>query len=150
MAKITFLVKDCSNEEILQVLGIFRERLVVRNENGDEINTKKFERTFKIILGRVVFVRSQNSFTFNEKEITFTTNEKKILSWFFHNPSKVASRDMLLAITYGPGSANNDRTIDSHIKKIRQKIKGAGAHELHFMLKTAYGEGYKLDPKAKK
>ena len=71
-------------------------------------------------------------------------NTKRVLyCWVtFKIPNKVYSRDHLLSTIWGFKTDTEDRTIDSHIRNIREKLRHAGfPADQH--LKTVWGIGYK-------
>lgn len=76
------------------------------------------------------------------KVILLTTNEFKILSTLLTNPGQVFSREQLIEKAFGIDYEGFDRTIDTHIKNIRQKIED-NPKEPKYIL-TVYGVGYKF------
>ncbi len=75
-----------------------------------------------------------------EKAIEITAKEFDIMKAFFENPHIVMSREKLIELAFGYDYEGFDRTIDSHIKKIRQKIEDDTKNPIY--LKTKYGAGY--------
>lgn len=80
----------------------------------------------------------------NNLVVDFTTNEFKILLSLVSNPGNVLSREQLIESAFGHGYEGYDRTIDTHIKNIRQKIEGD--HKKPEYIHTVYGAGYKFEP----
>ncbi|HBD92714.1 MAG: hypothetical protein A2015_14565 [Spirochaetes bacterium GWF1_31_7] len=76
------------------------------------------------------------------KEIQLTTTEFKILTILAGNEGWVYSRDKLIAGIWGEDRYVIDRTIDVHIKHLREKIGDAAR-----FIKNVRGVGYKLDTK---
>lgn len=76
------------------------------------------------------------------KEIALTAVELKLLSAFMRRPKKVFERDSIMSHAYGDNIVVSDRTIDSHIRKIRQKFADFGVDPIE----TVHGIGYKLSP----
>lgn len=76
------------------------------------------------------------------KVILLTTNEFKILYTLLTNPGQVFSREQLIEKAFGIDYEGFDRTIDTHIKNIRQKIED-NPKEPKYIL-TVYGVGYKF------
>lgn len=74
--------------------------------------------------------------------INLTTNEFKILLALLTNPGQVFSREHLVQKAFGVEYEGFDRTIDSHIKNIRQKIEDN--HKEPKYIITVYGMGYKF------
>jgi two-component system OmpR family response regulator len=75
-----------------------------------------------------------------ETEVVLTVTEFALLRCLMGYAGKVYSRGELVERAYGLGHAITDRTIDSHIRRIRRKLAGAGADPIE----TVYGVGYRL------
>ena len=89
------------------------------------------------------------SSTLKEKEhMVFVTGEKidlthkefELLNLFLHNPNMVFSRDKLMSSIWGTDYIGETRTVDMHIKTLRQKLGAAGGQ-----IKTVIGVGYRLE-----
>jgi len=78
----------------------------------------------------------------NKKQIKLTPSEFKILSALAKYPNKVFTRDELINIAFGDDIAVYDRTVDSHIKNIRQKIESDPKNPVYII--TIFGVGYKF------
>lgn len=76
------------------------------------------------------------------KEVTLTVTEFLILQALAQRPGVVKSRDSLMDAAYEDQVYVDDRTIDSHIKRLRKKIKTADPD--FDRIETLYGVGYKL------
>jgi two-component system response regulator BaeR len=84
--------------------------------------------------------------TLNGRDLELTAVEFKLLSFLAANPGRIASRDQLMERIYRDHRIVNDRTIDSHIKKLRKKItEAAPGREL---VHSVYGVGYKFETKS--
>jgi two-component system OmpR family response regulator len=75
------------------------------------------------------------------QDIGLTAKEFQLLQILAATPSKVFSRDEIIDRLHGPGFAITDRTIDSHIRHIRQKFSAIGAEDV---IETRAGIGYRL------
>ncbi|WP_448955679.1 response regulator transcription factor [Labrys neptuniae] len=73
--------------------------------------------------------------------VGLTAKEFQLLQILAATPSKVFSRDEIIDRLHGPGFAITDRTIDSHIRHIRQKFSGLGAEDV---IETRAGIGYRI------
>jgi two-component system phosphate regulon response regulator PhoB/two-component system alkaline phosphatase synthesis response regulator PhoP len=76
-------------------------------------------------------------------EIKLTAVEFKILLLLSANRGKVFSREMILDHLWGNEKAVLDRTVDVHIKNLRDKLGAAGN-----MIKNIRSVGYKMDAEA--
>lgn len=72
-----------------------------------------------------------------------TAIEFKILLALVSNPSQVLSRDQLIELALGAEYEGYDRTIDTHIKNLRQKIEDDPKNPKYIL--TVYGAGYKFE-----
>ena len=75
------------------------------------------------------------------KEVRLTVTEFLILQALAARPGMVKNRDQLMDAAYGESVFLDDRTIDSHIKRLRRKIKAQDSSFDH--IETLYGIGYK-------
>jgi two-component system, OmpR family, response regulator len=76
----------------------------------------------------------------HDMPITLTATEFQVISTLLTHPDKVFTRDALMDGIYN-NVIVSDRTIDSHIRRVRQKFADAGAHTI---IETMHGVGYKL------
>jgi DNA-binding response OmpR family regulator len=76
------------------------------------------------------------------EEVKLTPNEYKLLVTLIKYPNKVFTRDELIASAFGDEFEGYDRTIDSHIKNLRQKIESDPKNPVY--VKTIHGVGYKF------
>lgn len=83
---------------------------------------------------------------FHNKPILVTPKEFALIGLFLKNPHKVYSRDHLLSAIWGLNSNIDDRTIDSHIRNLREKLRNEGFPIDNHLL-TVWGIGYKWVPK---
>jgi DNA-binding response OmpR family regulator len=79
---------------------------------------------------------------YENQQIPMTPKEFSLLSLFLKNPNKVFSRDHLMSSIWSFSSDTDDRTIDSHIRNIRDKFRKFG-FPIDQYLKTVWGVGYK-------
>lgn len=75
------------------------------------------------------------------KMLEFTLKEFELLLYLYKNSGIVLTRDRLLDAVWGYDYYGDNRTIDSHIARIRTKLGDWGVTHL----KTVYGMGYKLE-----
>lgn len=74
--------------------------------------------------------------------VNLTPNEFKILKILIRNPNRVFTREELIEKVMGFDYEGYDRTIDAHIKNLRQKIEDDTKNPVY--IKTVYGVGYKF------
>lgn len=76
-----------------------------------------------------------------DKDMTLTATEFAILNLLAGRPGKVFERDELMRGAYPGKRIVSHRTIDSHIRRLRDKLRAEGAEVIH----TSHGVGYRLD-----
>ncbi len=74
--------------------------------------------------------------------VNLTPNEYKLLLTFCRNPKRVFTREELVVIIFGYDYEGQERSIDTHIKNLRQKIEDE-SREPRFII-TVHGVGYKF------
>jgi two-component system response regulator ChvI len=80
--------------------------------------------------------------TWKGEPVTLTVTEFLILQALAHRPGVVKSRNALMDAAYDDQVYVDDRTIDSHIKRLRKKFK---VTDTSFdMIETLYGVGYRF------
>ncbi|MFB9762529.1 response regulator transcription factor [Ectobacillus funiculus] len=80
--------------------------------------------------------------SFHGKELILTPIEFSLLGLFLNNNSYVFSREQLIERIWGTESDTEDRTVDSHIRNLRDKLRKVG-FPIEQHLKTVYGIGYR-------
>lgn len=78
----------------------------------------------------------------NGREIQFTPKEFELLWFLASHPRRVYSREQLLENVWGYAYPGDYRTIDTHIKRLRQKLKNPGAKNY---IVTVWGKGYRFE-----
>lgn len=122
-----YVTKPFNEDELLARMQALLRRRPPRNHieiNGLLWNKNQFELTFKNTL------------------IKLTPKEFIMLGHFIKNPNQVFSREQLIELIWGYDSNTEGRTVDSHVRNMREKIRQAGFPiDDHF--KTVWGVGYK-------
>jgi two-component system, OmpR family, response regulator len=72
-------------------------------------------------------------------ELALTVTEFELLRALLQSPGRVLSRAQLVELAYGTGHYISDRTVDSHVRRLRGKLGAAAA-----LVETVYGVGYRL------
>ncbi|TRX02899.1 response regulator [Candidatus Methylobacter oryzae] len=79
-----------------------------------------------------------------EQEIELTTVEFQLLQALYQQPGRIFSRSKLMDLIYQDQRIVSDRTIDSHIKKLRKKLIYLLPDQE--LIHSVYGAGYRYDP----
>ena len=87
---------------------------------------------------------NENDMTVEQQgaRVQLTVVEYKLLAKMMSHPGRIYTRDQLMDAVYDDGRIVTDRTIDSHIKKLRQKLKMLSPQ--HNFIQAIYGCGYKF------
>jgi two-component system, OmpR family, alkaline phosphatase synthesis response regulator PhoP len=100
--------------------------------------TKKKKSSSKISIGDLVIDRASYTVSVRDEQVTLPKKEFELLYFLAQNPQKVFSRDDLLHNIWGSDVYVLARTVDVHIRKVREKI-GEG------YITTVKGVGYKFE-----
>lgn len=95
---------------------------------------------FIISLNGIVINEDEHTVTIDTKPVTLTLKEYDLLKLLISNPGKVYTREKLLSKIWGMDFLGETRTVDMHIKNLRQKLG-----EKSPMIKTVVGVGYRLE-----
>ncbi|NWN94538.1 MAG: response regulator transcription factor, partial [Bacillus sp. (in: Bacteria)] len=79
---------------------------------------------------------------YQNQPVSVTPKEFAMLGLFLQHPNQVFSREQLLTSIWGYEVETEDRTIDSHIRNVRDKLRNAG-FPVDSHLQTVWGVGYK-------
>ena len=93
-------------------------------------------------IGEITLSDKEHLVTVNGEKVVLTFKEFEILKLFMQSPGIVFSRDKLLSEVWGIDYLGESRTVDMHIKTLRQKLDDAGA-----LIETVIGVGYKMEGK---
>ena len=93
--------------------------------------------------GRLTMDPSRHKVLWDGREVTLTVTEFMILEALAQRPGVVKSRNQLLDIAYQDDVYVDDRTIDSHIKRMRRKFRTVDQN--FDGIETLYGVGYKFE-----
>ena len=152
---IIMLTAKANEEDMLKGLGIgaddyitkpfslkelyARIEAVLRRSSSDLIplcNKSSFNN------GDLIIDIESRLITKNMEEVKLTPNEFKLLATLIKYPNKVFTREELIASAFGDEFEGYDRSIDSHIKNVRQKIESDPKNPIY--VKTIHGVGYKF------
>ena len=75
-----------------------------------------------------------------EREINLTTKEFELLELLISNPNKVYSREKLLNLVWGADYPGDVRTVDVHVRRLREKIESKPSDPKY--VHTKWGVGY--------
>ncbi|MBP3390544.1 MAG: response regulator transcription factor [Clostridia bacterium] len=113
---------------------------MVAHVNAVLRRTTKQETTADITVGNITLKEAEHKVIAEGEKVELTHKEFEILKLFMHSPNMVFSRDRLMSEIWGMDYIGETRTVDMHIKTLRQKLGGAGGQ-----IKTVIGVGYRLE-----
>jgi len=116
----------------------FRPSILVARVNA--IIKRSYNETSKILKGILCIDKDKHTVTIKGISTVLSITEYKLLIFLIENEGIVISRDMILANVWGYDYDGTDRTVDTHVKRLRDKLLSAG----HYV-KTVRGYGYKFE-----
>jgi two-component system response regulator ChvI len=149
------------NEEIDELFGLkmgaddfirkpFSQRLLIEHVKAvlrryackDSTETKEADAAKVLERGLLRMDPERHTCTWKNEPVTLTVTEFMILQALATRPGVVKSRNALMDAAYDDQVYVDDRTIDSHIKRLRKKFKQA--EDSFDMIETLYGVGYRF------
>ena len=131
---------DYIKKPFSQRLLMERVKAVLRRHevsSGNEINDEIVRRN------DLVLDPSRHLCAWKEIEVNLTVTEFLLIQALTRRPGHVKSRDQLIDAAYGENTYVDDRTIDSHIKRLRRKFKDVD--DEYSQIETLYGVGYRYN-----
>ena len=129
-----------------QRLLIARIRAILRRQELEksEAESSRSEPEPQLIQeGRLVMDPARHKVLWGGKDVSLTVTEFLILEALAQRPGVVKNRNQLLDVAYQDDVYVDDRTIDSHIKRIRRKFRAVDPS--FDSIETLYGVGYKFN-----
>ena len=110
-----------------------RHETAGRDNGGDEVMRR----------GELILDPARHLCTWKGDEVNLTVTEFLIVESLARHPGHVKNRDQLIDAAYGENIYVDDRTIDSHIKRLRRKFREANKD--FTAIETLYGVGYRYN-----
>ncbi len=123
-----YLVKPFGVMEMVARVNAVLRRTAKQNSSDD------------ITVGLITLKEKEHKVFVEGKKTELTHKEFDMLNLFMKNPGVVFSRDNLMSEIWGMDYIGETRTVDMHIKTLRQKLGSAGSQ-----IKTVIGVGYRLE-----
>ncbi len=134
---------DFIKKPFSQRLLVERVKAVLRRaQTRDPATAKPGEATKLLERGGLSMDPERHTCTWNGLPVTLTVTEFLILYSLAQRPGVVKSRNALMDAAYDDQVYVDDRTIDSHIKRLRKKFKSSDTD--FDMIETLYGVGYRF------
>ena len=132
-----YVVKPFDAKEVMA-----RVKAVLRRTNGESENSEKEKKT-------VIYDNLEINITNYEMKVKGVAvdtppKELELIYHFASNPNRVFTRDQLLDEVWGFDYYGDSRTVDVHVKRLREKLENVSDK---WCLKTVWGVGYKFETK---
>lgn len=160
-SKMPVIFLTSKDDEIDEVLGLrmgaddymrkpFSERLLVerirallRRQEALAMDDSEIDESKIMVRGQLTMDPLRHAVTWKGRDVSLTVTEFLLLQALAQRPGFVKSRDQLMDVAYDDQVYVDDRTIDSHIKRLRKKMRMAD--DVFGAIETLYGIGYKYN-----
>ena len=115
---------------------VARIRAVLRRAGGE---SAEGESSHVLVAGSICVDERAHTVHVGENEVQLTLKEYQLLCLLMKNRGAVLTRDVLLENIWGYGNESETRTVDVHIRTLRQKLGPGGS-----MIETVRGVGYRM------
>lgn len=132
-----YITKPFEKEEMLA-----RVRALLRRKGMYEGKAERKDKSMLTYKGIMIDSETYEAF-YGQNVLSLTRKEYELLNVLLKHPGQVFSRDHLLALVWANQNIEDYRTVDTHIKNLREKLRVAGA-PAHEIIKTVWGVGYKI------
>lgn len=122
--------------EMREVLA--RVEAVLRRATGTSVETK----SRRLVFDKLVIDMDSFELTVDGKKVDTPPKEMELLFYLASSPNRVYTRNQLLDEVWGFDYFGDSRTVDVHVKRLREKLEGVSEQ---WCLKTVWGVGYKFE-----
>lgn len=137
-----YLCKPFSMRELLARVKVLLRRAALAGGRADSMSDSDPERVSQA--GSLTLDLLRYTATWKAKPLSVTVTEFLLLQALARNPGHVKTRDQLMAQAYPDQTFVSDRTIDSHVKRLRRKLEECDPG--FAAIETVYGLGYRFVP----
>ncbi len=128
-----YMVKPFDNKELVARIKAALRRYDPKDDTEKEI-----------VYPNLVVNLSNYELKINGNQLDIPPKELELLYFLATNPNKVFTREQLLEMVWGFDYFGDSRTVDVHVKRLREKLELAGEGQ-NWALKTVWGVGYKFE-----
>ena len=128
-----YIVKPFEMKEVLA-----RIEAVLRRSTGATAEKK----ARRLVFDKLVIDMDAFELTVNGKKVDTPPKEMELLYYLASSPNRVYTRNQLLDEVWGFDYFGDSRTVDVHVKRLREKLEGVSDQ---WNLKTVWGVGYKFE-----
>lgn len=130
-----YLSKPFSPRELVARVRAILRRASIEPAKGENASVE-------LRCGRLTLDEDRFKAFWDRQEVILTLTEFGVLRTLMQRPGKICTRDHLMDAAYEINKIVSDRTIDSHVRRVRGKFAAIGAAPVE----TVHGVGYKLGP----
>ncbi|MFT7008814.1 MAG: two-component system response regulator BaeR [Colwellia sp.] len=152
-SNVPILMVTAKVEEIDRLLGLelgaddyickpFSPREVVARVKAVLRRTERSTQTLENASDRLILDEHRFTVSFHHQEVSLTAVEFQLLKPLADKPERIFTREQLMQNMYSDHRIVNNRTIDSHIKKLRKKLSDISDGK--DWVQSVYGTGYRL------
>ncbi len=134
-----YVVKPFETKEIVARIKAVLRRVNDQHPVVDEQISKK-----EVCYDKLVINLTNYELRVNNEQVDTPPKEMELIYHLASNPNRVFTRDQLLDEVWGFDYYGDSRTVDVHIKRLREKLEGVSDK---WTLKTVWGVGYKFEVK---
>ena len=118
------------------------QRRIRIDDKQEQTKAAESGEKFDVVTNHIKISTSRREVLYDNKHVqNITPKEFDLLYTMAQKPKQVFSREQLLESVWGYNYYGEERTVDAHIKKLRQKLEKVGAN----VIQTVWGVGYKFD-----
>ena len=150
-SKVPIIMLTAKSDEKDELLGFqlgvdeyiskpFSPKILVARVEAILRRTNQMEEETYLEIDGIVVNKTAHSVTIDGEEVELSFKEFELLVYFMENKGIALSREKILNSVCNYDYFGDARTIDTHVKKLRSKLKGKGN-----IIKTIWGIGYKLE-----
>jgi two-component system response regulator ChvI len=136
-----YITKPFSQRLLIARIRAILRRTEARNASGVARDEEVVERA-ELVRGRLTMDPARHRVRWAGKDVSLTVTEFMILEALAQRPGVVKSRNQLMDVAYQEDIYVDDRTIDSHIKRLRRKFREVDSE--FKAIETLYGVGYRF------
>lgn len=131
-----FIIKPFDSKELVaRVKAVLRRYQPVRTEQAPDIKCVEYP--------NLIINQTNYSVLYQGQNIDMPPKELELLYFLASSPNQVFTREQLLDHIWGYEYIGDTRTVDVHVKRLREKLKGND----HWNIATVWGIGYKFETK---